>query len=313
LITFIFAFSGCGAKSDKEKVTLLLDWEPNVNHTGIFVADKLNFFEEEGIEVEIKKSPENGVIPIVGAGKAEFGIDFQDTLSAAFINDIPVTSVAAIVNHNTSGIISLKNNNISRPKDISNKTFGTSNSPIEQASIRFLVDRDGGNSKSVKMIPTSSLDVISSLSLDVNSLWVFYAQDVVPAIIKNQDVNFFYLRDYDKVFDFYTPVIISNNNFLKNKPEVAKAFLRAVSKGYEYAINHPYESAEILISANPGLEKDIVYNAQEYISCEYKSDNEKWGYTKSERWNDYYQWLWKNNLIKKEIPKDFGFTNNFLN
>ena len=119
----IAALSGCGANTNTapdnaadgenaapktEKVTLVLDWTPNTNHTGIYVADALGYYDEAGIDLEIVQPPEDGAEALVASGKAQFGIGFQDTIAASYTSDtpLPVTSVAAIINHNTSGIIS---------------------------------------------------------------------------------------------------------------------------------------------------------------------------------------------------------------
>ena len=84
------AFSGCGKKAqggsdEVKKITLVLDWTPNTNHTGIYVAMEKGYFAEEGIEVEVVQPPEGGAEVLVASGKAEFGISFQDTMAPAII------------------------------------------------------------------------------------------------------------------------------------------------------------------------------------------------------------------------------------
>ncbi|MFQ8697526.1 MAG: ABC transporter substrate-binding protein, partial [Peptoniphilus harei] len=140
--------TGCGKKDDakagqgkdlpKEKVSFLLDWEPNVNHAGLYVAMDKGFFEEEGIEVEVNQPPANGAESLVASGKADFGVSYQDTIAPAFASDepLPVTALAAIINHNTSGIISMKETGIERPKDMEGHNYATWGLPIEQAILR---------------------------------------------------------------------------------------------------------------------------------------------------------------------------------
>ena len=104
-----------------QTITFVLDWTPNTNHTGIYVADKLGYFKEAGIQIDIQQPPEDGATALVATGKAQFGVDFQDYLAPAYVSDLPVTAVAALIQHNTSGIISLKEKGIQSPKDLEGK------------------------------------------------------------------------------------------------------------------------------------------------------------------------------------------------
>ena len=116
-LILIFIVS-CGKSKSSQKIKIVLDWVPNTNHTGLYVAKDLEYFKEEGLEVEIVQPPEGSTTALIGAGGAEFGISFQDILAKSFAkeNPVPVTAIAAILQHNTSGIISLKEKGIDSPK-----------------------------------------------------------------------------------------------------------------------------------------------------------------------------------------------------
>ena len=103
-----------GEKEETEKLTFVLDWTPNTNHTGLYVAQSLGYFEDQGLEVEIVQPPEDGANTLVASGKAQFGVSFQDSMAPGVAGDnaLPVTAVAALIQHNTSGIISLKEKGI---------------------------------------------------------------------------------------------------------------------------------------------------------------------------------------------------------
>ena len=122
----IMSITGCQSKengSEKSegkltKVTFVLDWTPNTNHTGIYVAKEKGYFKDAGLDVEIVQPPEDGAEVLVGSGKAQFGISFQDSMMPAVVGDdaLPITAVAAVLQHNTSGIISnLKTDGRKRP------------------------------------------------------------------------------------------------------------------------------------------------------------------------------------------------------
>jgi len=298
-----------------EKITFVLDWTPNTNHTGLYVAQEKGFFEEAGLDVEIVQPPEDGAVVLVASGKAEFGVSFQDSLAPALAGDsaLPVTAVASVIQHNTSGIISRKGEGMDRPKGMEGHSYATWNGGIELATIQHIIEADGGDYSKLELIPSTVTDEVSALKTNsVDSIWIFYAWAGVKTELEHLETDYFAFADIDPVFDYYTPVIISGNKFLEENPETAKAFLSAVSKGYEFAIANPEEAADILVAAAPELDKELVLASQQYLANEYRSDAPYWGYMDPERWNNFYSWVNENGLTEDEIPLDTGFTNEFL-
>ncbi len=297
-----------------KKVRIVLDWTPNTNHTGLYVADKLGYFTDAGLDVEIKQPPEGSTTSLVGAGGAEFGISFQDTLAPAYATDspIPVTAVAAIIQHNTSGIISPKELGIDSPKKLEGHSYATWDSPIELAIIKKIVEDDGGNYDKIKLIPNTVSDVVTALQTDIESVWVYYAWDGIATKIAGLETNYLNFADYGTELDYYSPVIIANNEFLKNDPDTTKKFLAAVKKGYEYAIAEPEKAADILVEAVPELDKALVTESQKWLADQYKAEVTQWGYIDKARWDGFYKWLFDNSLIEKEISSGTGFSNDYL-
>ena len=304
----------CGKSKNNQKVKIVLDWVPNTNHTGLYVAKDLGYFKEEGLDVEIVQPPEGSTTALIGAGGAEFGISFQDTLAKSFAkeNPVPVTAVAAILQHNTSGIISLKEKGIDSPKKLEGKKYATWEDNIEQAILKKLVTDDKGDFSKVKLIPYTITDVVTGLKTDVDAVWVYYAWDGIATERAGLQTNFLKIRDYGEELDYYSPVIIGNNDFLKKNPEIAKKVLKAIKKGYEYAMKNPEESAKILVKNSPELDINLVTASQKWISKEYQSDAKEWGIIDGNRWNRFYEWLYKNKAVEREIPKDFGYSNKYL-
>ena len=304
----------CGKSKSNQKIKIVLDWVPNTNHTGLYVAKDLGYFKEEGLDVEIVQPPEGSTTALIGAGGAEFGISFQDTLAKSFAKEspVPVTAVAAILQHNTSGIISLKEKGIDSPKKLEGKKYATWEDNIEQAILKKLVTDDKGDFSKVKLIPYTITDVVTGLKTDVDAVWVYYAWDGIATERAGLQTNFLKIRDYAKELDYYSPVIIANNDFLKKNPEIAKKVLKAIKKGYEYAMKNPEESAKILVKNSPELDINLVTASQKWISKEYQSDAKEWGIIDGNRWNRFYEWLYKNKAIEREIPKNFGYSNEYL-
>ena len=302
-------------ESPSKKISIVLDWTPNTNHTGLFVAKELGYFKEEGLEnVEIVQPPEGSTTALIGAGGAQFGISFQDTLAKSFSSDnpVPVTAVAAIISHNTSGIISVKDKGIDSPKKLEGHKYATWDDEIEKAILKKIITDDGGDFKKVKMIPNTVTDVVTALKTDIDAGWVYYAWDGVATELAGLQTNFLNFADYGKELDYYSPVIIANNDYLKKNPEEAKKVLKAIKKGYEYSIKNPKEAAKILVKNAPELKLELVTASQEWLASKYTSYATEWGVIDQKRWDLFYEWLFKNGLIKKEIPKGYGFSNDYL-
>ena len=299
---------------NSKKITMVLDWTPNTNHTGIYVAQEKGYFKEAGLDVSVIQPPDNGATDLVASGGAEFGIDFQDTLAAAFSSDspLPVTVVAAILQHNTSGLISLKKKGIDSPGKLEGHSYATWDSPIEQAVLKNVVEKDGGDFSRVKLISTYVEDIVVALHADIESVWIYYGWDGVKCDMEGLSTNFLPFADMNPTFDYYSPVIIGNNDYMKKNPDTTKAFLSAVKKGYEYAAGNPSDAADILLKAVPELDEKLVQKSQEYLSKQYIADAAQWGEIDANRWNGFYQWLNENKLVDNALDENAGFTMDYL-
>ena len=299
---------------NSKKITMVLDWTPNTNHTGIYVAQEKGYFKEAGLDVSVIQPPDNGATDLVASGGAEFGIDFQDTLAAAFSSDspLPVTAVASILQHNTSGLISLKKKGIDSPGKLEGHSYATWDSPIEQAVLKNVVEKDGGDFSRVKLISTYVEDIVAALHADIESVWIYYGWDGVKCDMEGLSTNFLPFADMNPTFDYYSPVIIGNNDYMKKNPDTTKAFLSAVKKGYEYAAGNPSDAADILLKAVPELDEKLVQKSQEYLSKQYIADAAQWGEIDANRWNGFYQWLNENKLVDNALDENAGFTMDYL-
>lgn len=320
-VAMLLSLAGCGGSQDdgqnggaSEKITFVLDWTPNTNHTGLYAALANGYYEEQGLDVEIVQPVEDGAAMMVASGTAQFGIACQDTMAPSLIGDdaLPIQAVAAILQHNTSGIISLKETGIDRPANMAGHNYATWQMPVEQAMIKTIVEGDGGVFEDVEMIPSTAYDVITALQSGIDAVWVFYGWDGVATSLKGMETNWLDFGQLNPAFDYYTPVIIGNNTFLEENGETAKKFLAATAKGYEFAIEHPQEAADILLKAAPELDEEIVRASQQWLCDQYKAEEERWGYIDPARWNRFYQWLTDNELMEEAIAPGTGFTNDYL-
>ena len=309
------AAEGGSDAAETTKVSFVLDYTPNTNHTGLYVALDQGYFADEGLEVEIVQPPEDGADALIGAGGANLGISYQDYIANNLASDqpMPYSAVAAVIQHNTSGIMSRAEDGITHPAAMEGHTYATWNMPVEQATVRQCVEADGGNWDNVELVPYETDDDVAGLRANMyDTVWVYEAWAVQNAIVQDVDVNYFSFISVDPVFDYYTPVIAANDDFAKENPEVVKAFLRAVKKGYEYAVENPDAAADILCAQVPELDADLVHQSQTYLADQYVAEAESWGVIDPDRWAAFYGWLNDNQLLANQIDVNAGYDLSYL-
>ena len=301
-----------------KKIVFCLDWTPNTNHTGVYAADALGYYREEGLEVQIVQPPENGAVLMCASNQAQFAVDAQDTMAASLDLEEPlnITAVATILQHNTSGILTRAEDGITSAKGLEDRIYSTWDSPIELAMLRYCIEKEGGDFSKVKLIPNNITDEPVALGThQTDAVWIFYGWSGINAELSDVACGYWDFASLGPELDYYTPVILANNDFLRDDPETAKAFLRATAKGYQYASEHPEEAAEMLIAGDTtgALEdsRDLVYASQKWLSERYIADAPAWGVIAPERWNGFYGWLYENKLTNHDLS-GIGFSNDYL-
>ena len=307
--------AGAAERGDLTEITFALDWTPNTNHTGVYAAEALGYFEEAGLDVTIVQPAENTAELMVGSNAAQFGVSFQDTMMPAVVGDeaLPIAAVAAVVQHNTSGIVSRAGEGMDRPAGLEGHSYATWDLDIEKATLRRVMEADGGDFDQVQLIPSNVTDEVSALQTNsVDAIWIFYGWAGVACELAGLDIDYFAFADIDPVFDYYTPVIVGNTDWMEENPNAARAFVEALSRGYTWAAENPDEAADILLAAAPELDPELVHASQAYLSEQYIADASQWGVIDPARWNAFYRWITENGLSEEPIADGTGFTNEYL-
>ena len=319
-IISIVPLSGCSLAKNKsgKDIVVCLDWTPNTNHTGLYVALEKGYYEDAGLNVTIVQPPEGGATLMCASGQAQFAVDAQDTMAAALDREEPlgITAVAAILQHNTSGILSRKGDGITSPKGLVGKKYSTWDSPIELAIIKYCMEKEGADYASLELIPNNiTNEPLALANNQTDSVWIFYGWSGINAELSDVECDYFAFKDIAPELDYYTPVLIANDEYLKGHEAEAEAFMAATARGYEYAAANPREAADILIEGDEtgALKgsKDLVYASQDWISKEYLDDNGKWGSIDDNRWNTFYKWLYDNKLTTNDLTGK-GFNNEWI-
>lgn len=275
------------------KVNMALDWTPNTNHTGIYVAQEKGWYREQGIDLHILPYSSN-VTPdvLVSTGKADVGISSTESVVADAAVGQPVVSIAAIVQHNTSELSALASSGIKRPRDLDGKTYGAFGAPYETAVIQQIIKHDGGkgNFKSIVL----SIDPLQALQTHrVDFVWIFEGAEGLQARHQGMQLNSFPIVN-NGIADYYTPTFIASPKEMQRQPDLLKRFMKATAQGYEYARTHASESAQILMQSVPKgtfPDQQYVNESQVYLSAHYADPGRKWGLQDAEAWHGYPQFI----------------------
>lgn len=296
-------------------VTLMLDWVPNTNHTGFFVAQEKGYFAEAGLEVQIIQPGEVLAEQAVVGGAADFGLSFQEQVTLARADEgAPLVSLAAILQSNTSGFATRADQGVGSPADWGGLRYGSFGSPFEAPTLIALMECAGGDFSQLQVVNTGFSDPLALLTeKQIDLAWIFYGWQGIQAGQQGLALNLEMMSDwFNCIPDYYTPVITTSEQTIKERPELVRAFVGAVSRGYQFAIQNPDEAASVLLKAAPELDERLVRASQAWLSPRYQGAAPRWGEQQLSVWDNYSQWLAENGVLNEPIDAAAAFTNEFL-
>ena len=299
--------AGCLAS---ETVRVALDWTPNTNHTGLLVARDRGFFDAVDLDLRLVEPGPTVALQLVAIGQSDFGITSQEYVTMARAQGIPVVSIASLYPHNTSGFASAPDRNIQSPSDFAGKAYAGWGSEMEEVMIRTVMELDGADASTVEFVNIGTIDFTTAVQLDIADFyWVFYGWQGVHAELEGIAFDFLPLRDLAEVLDYYTPVLITNERMLSDRPEFVARFLRAVAQGYTTAALAPASSAELLLDYAPELDRDLVLASQQWLAAKSVTVVGEWGRQEESVWTEFAAWALENGLIETAIDPLAAFTN----
>lgn len=314
----LLSLAGC-AQPDKNlpqhrntEVKVILDYVPNTNHAGLYVARDMGYYAKQGLAVEIIQPSQTGAAQLVAAGQGDFGVSYQEEVTTARSEGIPLVALAAVIQHNSSGFASPAAKNIMTPKDFEGKTYGGWGSPMETAVLKALMAKYNGDFSKVNVINIGEADFFTSVQKDVDFAWIFRGWAGIEAELKGIKINYVDLSQEDPIFDYYTPVIICSEKQIAQNPDLVKKFLTATSQGYQYSIAHPAETADLFVKAVPGSDPELIKASMKFLAPRYQDDAARWGEMDLKVWKRYADFMYNNQLMKKNIDPAKAFTNEYL-
>ena len=304
-------------------VRFALDWTPNTDHTGFYVAQSMGWYRDAGIDLKVLPYGSTAPETVLAAGQADCGISFQDSLTFAVAAGAPIKSVMAIMQHEASAIAVLADSSIQRPRDLDGKTYAGFGYPTEAPTIKAVIRTDGGKGN-FRTVTLDSTAYQALYTRHADFTIPFTAWEGVEAQQRGIKLRYFQFADYGFP-EYYQVVLACDRQWLDKNPDAAKRFVGATAKGFKFAADNADEAAAILVSENPGVfdaNKELPRASQEFLDQGgYLVDaGGVFGTQTLERWTGYSKFLFDQGLLVdsagKPLPKalDYSalYTNDFL-
>ncbi|VEF47242.1 ABC transporter substrate-binding protein [Bacillus freudenreichii] len=293
---------------------IMLDWYPNAVHSYLYTAVEKGYFEDEGLNVNIR-FPANTTDPLnlAATGDIELGISYQPDIIAARAEGVPVKAVAAIVRNPLNHIIFSKDSDIQRPKDLEGKTVGWPGIPVNEPLVQTIVEHDGGDYSKVKMTDIG-FEINSAIATNrVDAVSGAYINHEVPVLAaEGIETRNFNPVDYG-VPSFYELLFVTSDDTWNEKEDEIRAFWRAASKGYEFMRDNPDEALNILLSnqddENFPLNEEVEKESLDILLPRMEAEGEAFGSQKDVLWEEVVQWLVDTKYIKDGPSPDDLFVN----
>jgi putative hydroxymethylpyrimidine transport system substrate-binding protein len=307
VLCLTLVLAACGEKSEdstgeRESLSLTLDFYPNPDHAGIYMAQKLGYFEEAGLDVSIA-TPSDPSLPIkaVATGSSDLAVSYEPEVALAREQGLDVVAIAALVNRPLTSMIWLQKSGIKGVGDLEGKTIATAGIPYQDAFLKTILAR-------VKLTPEDVKAVNVGFGL-LPALLSGSAQAMLGGFSNVEGID---LRERGKA-PVVTPVdklgvptydelvLVARRQTLEEDPEKFRLFLAALERGTEAAVQQPGAATAAIAEANPDLEPKLtaaeVKATLPLLGA--RNEGQPYGYMDPEEWTTFAGWMRDNGLIEQ--------------
>ncbi|MHA7128826.1 ABC transporter substrate-binding protein [Algoriphagus namhaensis] len=293
-----------------KKINLALDWTPNINHLGFFIAQEKGYYEENQLEVHIT-DPSQDDYSQTPAKKVELGIaDFALCPTESLISyqtkpkPFKLIAVATILQKELSAIVVRADSQISRPSQLDDKSYASYQARYEDEIVREMIINDGGKGE-ISLHYPKKLGIWDTLVQgQFDSTWIFDNWEGVEARQKGLMLNYFKLEDYGIPYS-YSPVLVADELTCRNREADFKAFLKATKRGFLFAQRQQEEAVTILKKYLPEKDQSLDLTASLRETAGAFGGAEDWGKIDEARIKDFLDWIYKRQLESVRLqPSD---------
>ena len=297
------------------KVKVALDWYPNANHAGLFVALAKGYFADENLEVEMYTPVDPSTVnATVAAGSDDFGINYQPDLLIARSQGVPVVSIAALVQQPLNSVQTLQSSGLNRLRDLAGKKVGYPGIPLNEPLLDTMFKHDGlkGGLADVELVNVGFNLAEALINGTVDAcVGCYFSHESFLMENQGHPVNIMHMGDYG-VPEFYELVLVTSEKMLQEKPDLVQRFVRALVRGYEDAAADPIAAIDTLLAGTQEeVDEAIERPGVQVLAPLWKTDVPV-GWQTSERWTQFADWLYANNQVSEPIDGNKAFDNSFV-
>ena len=316
------ALAACGEKSEPvtasaahtQTLSLMLDWFPNADHVGLYQAIAEGDFARVGLHVDVH-TPSDPALPLklVAAGKVDMAISYEPELYLARNQNLPLVSIAAIVQRPLTSIISVGKKRITSIAQLRGKTIGDAGIAYQHAYLDTILSHAGVPVSSVKEVNVGDNLVGAMLSKRVDAtLGGFWNYEAVQLAQMHKRTTVIHV-DTVGVPNYDELVLVAKRATLVKKADEIRRFVQALGRGYEAVRANPQAGVSSLLKANPGLDSSFQLQAvTATLPAFFAPGGHPWGWQDQTQWNAYGQWMLNQHLSSNPAALSDASSNDFL-
>ena len=310
LLVMAIFIKGCSQENQDTNITLALDWFPNANHIGLYIAEDKGYFKDEGLNVEIRTpSDPSAILQTVASGTDDFGINYQPDLLIARDAGIPVISILGMVQHPLNSVMALHSSGYTSLSDLKNKKIGYPGIPWNEDALNTMLKSDGlSGIDDIELVNVSWELGTSLMSEKVDAvIGAYFTHESISLENQGYPVDIFRMEDWG-VPDYYELILVTSEMYLKNNPKIVEGFTRAVTKGYRDAIQDPQLGVDVLKKYSPDIDESIDRPGADLLQKLWIDSNGDFGKQTYNKWNNFGNWMKSNDIISKDLDIDDAYT-----
>jgi putative hydroxymethylpyrimidine transport system substrate-binding protein len=314
LIALALGLAACGEKSEEgggetEPFSLTLDFYPNPDHAGIYMAQKLGYFADAGLDVSIQ-TPSDPAAPIklLAAGQTDLAISYEPEVLLAKEEGLDVVAVGALVDRPLTSLIWLKKSGIGGVAGLRGKTIATAGISYQDAYLKTILARANLSPADVNAVNVGYglLPAIVGGSADA-MLGGFSNVEGVDLRLRGKDpvvtpVDKLGVPPYDEL------VLVAKRERLEEDAEPIRLFLAALARGTAAAVKSPDAATKALLEANSDLDPKLT-RAEVAATLPLLSPR---GYMDPAQWRRFIAWMRDNDLIATTPPASAVLSDEYL-
>ncbi len=305
LLALALGLAACGEKSEDsstaaQPLSLTLDFYPNADHAGIYMAQKLGYFEEAGLDVEIQ-TPSDPAAPIklLAAGQTDLAISYEPEVALAHEQGLDVIAIGALVNRPLTSLIWLGKSGIKGVADLEGKTVATAGIPYQDAFLKTILARAKLSPDAVKAVNVGFGLLPALLGGSAEAMLGGYSNvEGVDLAQRGKDpvitpVDQLGVPTYDEL------VLVANRKSLEADPEKFRLFVAALQRGTDAAVAQPGAATKAVLEANDDLDAKLteaeVKATLPLLAA--RTGKQPYGYMDPAEWRTFAGWMRDNGLI----------------